>query len=289
MLLKFFVHLAIVLLAIAISASPARCAEWVHLRSAPLPPSAFQIRLAQQHGESAPAPEPGIEIAAWLDKPAGAGPFPAVVFLHGCLGATEAGLRLIGERTVSWGYVYLGIDSFGPRGIRQQFQEGLGATIAERARDAYGALDYLARLPFVDPNRIALMGASQRAIVTLFAIERNDGPELSDRHFKAAIAEYPCCLRGGGSVALLVPTLVLVGELDDWTPARFCRDMVERLAPNSAPVKLVIYPGAYHAFNAVSLKGHPRTYDGHRMEYNEAAANAANWEMKQFLAECLGQ
>ena len=62
---------------------------------------------------------------------------------------------------------------------------------------------------------------------------------------------------------MTVPTLILIGELDDWTLAKDCRNMVGRprrlgnIAHRSnqgVPIKLVVYPGAYHGFDASNLK-----------------------------------
>src|SRR6266511_194461 len=54
------------------------------------------------------------EISATLVRPAGEGPFPAVVQLHGC-----GGLQAQSYRWARWladrGYVALVVDSFGPR------------------------------------------------------------------------------------------------------------------------------------------------------------------------------
>ena len=56
---------------------------------------------------------------------------------------------------------------------------------------------------------------------------------------------------------MTVPTLILIGERDDWAPAQECRNMVDgrddwgisRSSGEGAPVRLVVYPGAYHAFD----------------------------------------
>ena len=58
---------------------------------------------------------------------------------------------------------------------------------------------------------------------------------------------------------MTVPILILIGEADDWTLAQECRNMVEgrddwgisRHKGGGAPIKLVVYPNAYHAFDAV--------------------------------------
>ena len=57
---------------------------------------------------------------------------------------------------------------------------------------------------------------------------------------------------------MTVPTLILIGELDDWTLAEECRNMVDgrddwgisRQKGQGVPIKLVVYPGAYHGFDA---------------------------------------
>lgn len=51
--------------------------------------------------------------------------------------------------------------------------------------------------------------------------------------------------------------------------------MIARLSGKGAPLRLLVYPGTHHAFNAVSLRDRPLTYLGHRLEYNEVADRAA--------------
>ena len=46
-----------------------------------------------------------------------------------------------------------------------------------------------------------------------------------------------------------MPTLILIGERDDWNFARDCRDMMARRKTFSAPMRLVVYPEAQHSFN----------------------------------------
>ena len=94
---------------------------------------------------------------------------------------------------------------------------------------------------------------------------------------------------------MTVPTLILIGASDDWTPAQECRDMVEgrdgfgisREKGTGVPAKLVIYPGAYHAFDLPTLQI-PRNYLGHRLEYDEAAAAQSIEAVHDFLASMIG-
>jgi alpha-beta hydrolase superfamily lysophospholipase len=82
---------------------------------------------------------------------------------------------------------------------------------------------------------------------------------------------------------LTIPTIILIGELDDWTPAKDCERWMERRAGKGAPVKLVIYPGAYHAFNVAAFRDGMRSY-GHWVKYDADAALRSVLEVHDFLA-----
>ncbi|MDP1962963.1 MAG: dienelactone hydrolase family protein, partial [Reyranella sp.] len=154
-----------------------------------------------------------------------------------------------------------------------------------RVMDAFGALLYLARLPFIDPDRIAVLGYSQGGEVALSAVKLGGIGTLFERQFRAAVAYYPYCevSMGGASV----PTVVLIGELDDITSARQCQEMMARRSGDGAALRLVVYPGAHHAFNSVRLRGKPEYFFGH-LEYNEAADHAAHQEMLTVLRQAFG-
>ena len=61
---------------------------------------------------------------------------------------------------------------------------------------------------------------------------------------------------------MTVPTLILIGELDDWTPAKECRNLAEgrddwgisREKGKGIPIELIVYPGAYHDFDVPQLR-----------------------------------
>jgi len=104
----------------------------------------------------------GDHIQGYLAKPEGAGPFPAVIGLHGCAGMPDTTKRKLVDELVGWGYVVLLVDSFATRGIEHACTGGGFSDIAGMRRsDAYGALAFLARQTFVDPQRVAAVGFSQ--------------------------------------------------------------------------------------------------------------------------------
>lgn len=278
---------AVLLVALSLLLPVSVVAETVRFRSATTPPTPLQQRLARELGQPI-AEQPSEEIAGELYRPPGNGPFPAVVVLHGCAGRGPRDTEdLLGARYLAHGYAMLIVDSFGPRGIGERCTDFSPGPPVDREMDAYGGLLYLASLPFVDPDRISVVGYSQGAMVALSTVTLGGTETLFDRHFRTAIAYYPLCGSLTGAVA--IPTLILIGELDDWTPARDCRAMMARRTGEGAPLRLVVYPGAYHAFNATSLRDKPKSLFGHRLEYNEAADSAALAETFAALHDAFGR
>src|SRR5215472_13707557 len=96
-----------------------------------------------------------------------AGPYPAVVVLHGCGGFSSHSAQ-IADKLGSWGYAALTVDSLGPRGIASRC--GGGGSL-DQAFDAYAALRYLSRLDFVDPARVGVLGNSMGGFSVLYAVD----------------------------------------------------------------------------------------------------------------------
>ncbi|HTS93798.1 MAG TPA: dienelactone hydrolase family protein [Stellaceae bacterium] len=229
------------------------------------------------------APE---QIPATILKPDGNGPFPAIVMLHDCsgLGPRSSGApRRWADFLAPMGYVVIMPDSFSTRG----FPEGVCAapldTPLEQMRrtypiqrlyDAYAALAYLRAQPFVDGKHIGVMGGSHGGSSTLISmVEPAAGLLAAEKRsgFVAGIALYPGCSdrygawsarrefgEYGPAVAFdgiyrpIGPLLILVGEKDDWTPAKDCEALAERSRAAGLPVEIVVYPGARHSFDSAA-------------------------------------
>jgi dienelactone hydrolase len=201
------------------------------------------------------------EITATLVRPAGEGPFPAVVQLHGC-----GGLEAQSYRWARWfaqhGYVALVMDSFGPRHVNGDCRSGPDEPpVTARFDDAFGALRYLQSLPYIRGDRVAAVGWSQGGVYAMAVINgpsleraKKRGVELPAPGFAAGIGIYP-----GGCLSLLNeqaihPLLVLIGGADDWTPAATCARMVDAMRARGADATIVVYPGAYHYFDVEGQK-----------------------------------
>jgi len=220
----------------------------------------------------------------------GSGPSPAIVLLHGCNGGWRQLDARWGPRLASWGYVTLTIDRFESRGIRSTCTSG--APLAT-AHDAYRALAFLARHPAVDPDRVAVIGFSQGAWLALLSVERGGIERSATEKFRAAIGFYPPCL--GFKDDMTVPTLIMVGELDDWTPAGECRNLAEgrddwgisREKGKGVPIDLIVHPGAYHDFDIPELAT-PRQLLGHHLEFSKAALDRSIDALRKFLYATIG-
>jgi dienelactone hydrolase len=259
----------------------AQAEQLVKFESAPYIAGQIQQRQAIERGETLAKLSATIE--GYLSKPDGAGPFPAIIYLHGCSGLSKNTRARVADLMMGWGYVSLAVDSFASRGIKEACNGGM----PPRQADALGALRYLSSLSFVDPKRIAVVGSSQGGIVALRLASTNDVKLFDipdDLKFKAAVAYYPLC--GVASQRLSIPTVILIGELDDWTPAKDCEHWMVWRAGKGAPVKLVIYPGAYHAFDVPTLRSGIRLF-GHWLKYDADAAARSVSEMHDFLASQL--
>jgi dienelactone hydrolase len=251
--------------------------ELVRFESTPFRASQIQDRLARERGETLRVTADAID--GYLSKPEGNGPFAAIVYLHGCAGLSENVRKNIARLTTGWGYVSLAVDSFAPRGIKDQCTH----LAPYRLGDALAALSYLSRLSFVDSQRIAVVGSSQGAQVALkLASTYEKTFDLShDLKFIAAVAYYPPC--GTITEDLMLPALILIGERDDWTPARDCELWTTWQLNRGAPAKLVVYPGAYHAFDVSALADGMERF-GHWLKYDASATAASVQEMQSFLA-----
>ena len=177
------------------------------------------VQVAPHRGASSPTNSGSAPpLLGFLARPNGAGPHPAVVLLHWCSGFTDHDTQAA-AMLKSWGYVALALDSLGDANMCERS----GGDVAELL-DAYVALHYLSTQDFVEPDSVAVMGYSMGGGAALNAIEKGTFEQMQATHFRAAVAYYPIC--AGNSGDMTAPTLILIGDKDDWTPASACRDMV---------------------------------------------------------------
>lgn len=225
--------------------------------------SDLPIRTTAPNGAADPIP-------AAVERPEGAGPFPAVVILHDCsgVGPRSSGAPARWSRElVARGYMVVVPDSFTTRGRPDGVCTDASPARADvspsrRVHDAYAALAYARSLPYVDGRRVGLMGGSHGGTTTLQAMTAPEsaGEALAAEKrggFLAAVALYPSCRvplgRWGGDAGVyraIAPVLILIGDKDDWTPAEPCRRLAASALPADPPVAIRVYPGAHHSFDS---------------------------------------
>lgn len=220
---------------------------------------------ALQRVDLQPLPSGVVLHAHWLPAE-GAERRPAVLALHGCGGlyAKEGGLaaryRETADRLHAAGYAVLMPDSFGSRGLRDVCQtryRDRSVDVAQRVQDARAALVWLAAQPQVDARHIGVLGWSNGATTTLNLLEqRLTRPEPGEPAIAGAAVFYPGCglLAKRQAVLEAAPLLMLLGALDDWTPAQPCVDFARSLQARSGggDITVKVYDNSYHGFDGTA-------------------------------------
>ncbi len=213
-------------------------------------------------------PADNVTLHGTLYRPEGDGPFPAVVAMHDCGGLIRRPAmqtQLYNEWAnllVGKGFVVLFPDSFGSRGLGPQCREANRKVHARRERvaDANAARRWLQTQGYVKADHISLLGWSHGGVATLWTVRPTAVPHDGGADFRSAVAFYPSCRRLRETAwSARVPTLILIGGADDWTPASACQQMVAGARGRSARAEIVVYPGAYHEFDRANAPIRLRT------------------------------
>jgi dienelactone hydrolase len=210
-------------------------------------------------GERVKLPGEEVNLNGMLFRPAGPGPFPAVVALHGCgglwdrVGGLSARHADWGNRLAQAGLIVLMPDSFGSRGLGSQCgtKESRVRASRERVADALAARRWLQARADVKPRRVSLLGWANGGATVLAAIRTDRSPADGQPDFAKAVAFYPGCRVQAESPTFeaRVPALLLIGEADDWTPVAPCDRLVKAARGRGENFEIVIYPGALHDFD----------------------------------------
>jgi dienelactone hydrolase len=239
-----------------------------------------------------PVKDPAVkESAGALVKPEGGGPFPVVVYIPAC-GGPNFPLELQQEK--SWierlrakGIATLIVDPFVPRGLEQgncdkvltvlkdvqDKNEAVLQILKQGGDDAVAAVKAVKAMPDIDPKKVFLMGFSYGATASLYAT----GPKSTgdrDTDIAGVVAYFPLC---DDKAEASVPTLIMIGEKDDWTgPVASCEAL-----KGKKNYEVVVYPGATHAFTMQFDK--PIEFAGHKLAYDEAATKQAAERAEAFI------
>lgn len=211
-------------------------------------------------------------------RPDAPGPHPAVVFVSGCDGFVPPLAPALYERRAehlrAQGHIVIFADYLGRRGLKTCAGP---VTHGDAARDLVSAATWLRSQAAVDHSRITAMGWSYGARAVLVALAEHTEKQLV---FSRAVVYYPDC-RALEPWKATLPVLMLLGGGDDMTPAKPCQEAAKGVAAPAA-VKIVVYPGALHAFDVPELPAKMR-YGFGTIGYHPDAAASARKEVDQFL------
>jgi dienelactone hydrolase len=207
-----------------------------------------------------------------VTKPAGEGPFPAALLYSGCDGPKD-NLDRWADMLNAHGWAAIVVDSHAPRRyadfeIWRLICAGQMFMGSERAGDVLVSLDDARSMPFVDPGRIVLVGASHGgwAIMDLLALDPPrrlpfnlsalpaDSPADPLAGVVGTVLLYPYCgsanraARAGGWRRQL-PALFVLSADDAIADPDDCRAIANALRDKGAKVEILMLEGVTHGFD----------------------------------------
>jgi len=225
-----------------------------------------------------------LTVSGVLLRPHGKGPFPAIVLNHGYIDpgyyVTGQGLAREQDRLAREGFVVLHTDYRGHAASSPASELDMETRLGY-ARDAINAVHALRRLPYVDDDRLAMLGRSMGGGVTMDALVAQPGlvdaavlyasvssdfldnlrrwtlperPEearaLFDRFGRPGRADgfYEDLSPRTYFDRITEPVLMFHGTSDDSCPVRWSHTTHRLMRADGVDARLVVYPGEEHAF-----------------------------------------
>jgi dienelactone hydrolase len=182
---------------------------------------------------------------------------PAMIILHGSGGISDGRELTYGEKFNSLGMYALVIDSYLSRGVdkmphaRRLFEISFFA----QAADALAGLNHIAGINEIDGSKIGVIGFSFGGVTSYLLNFDNLIDKLSktkDR-FAANISLYGTCQFSFEAPKLSkIPFLFVIGEKDESLDLEACQKKFTKLEKKDPNSKILIIPGAHHAWEVNS-------------------------------------
>lgn len=176
--------------------------------------------------------------------------FPLIIGVAGSLGWRKHHYEYM-KMFQEMGFATFELNSFQSRNITSTVGSQVEITTAAMIVDAYRAFEKLAKHPNIDKDRVSITGWSLGGAVTLFSAWKPVKEAItSDLKFASHLAFYPPCFFDPENTEFTdSPIHILIGELDNWTPADPCLNFVNKISKNSN-VDLTIYANSHHSFDS---------------------------------------
>jgi dienelactone hydrolase len=214
-----------------------------------------------------------------VDRPAGDGPFPAVILVPACRGFSDPVLRSRYEHAArelkALGFVVAHADYLA---AVEAADCELVMDPAQAAADVLRAARHLQALPFVKPDAVNAIGWSIGGGLVLGMLEQVSTAGESPVSAVVAYSPYLTLRRVWTAD---VPVLILCTLQDEVAPCARTDALLAEM-PQRPHVRHVKLPEGLHAFDARDVAPHVAT-SGRRIGYHEASAKAAWTEVLGFL------
>jgi carboxymethylenebutenolidase len=181
-----------------------------------------------------------IRLDAYLPR-AASGRFPAVIALHGAGGGVP-GMEPYASLLASHGFAVYLLHYFDRTGIQSADKPTILRSFPLWMKTLWDATSFVASQPAVDAERIALLGFSLGAYLSL-------ANSAIDHRIKAVVEFF-----GGMPKEMkffmrrLCPVLILHGDADPTVPVEEAYQLQMLLEKKDIPYELKIYSGAGHGF-----------------------------------------
>ncbi len=224
---------------------------------------------------------------------------PALILFHTCGGISEH-IQYWAQEALKEGYVVLTPN--GMRGLQSDCGSPSKIPNALFLKDTLDGAAHLAKLPYVDAQRIGVVGFSKGAFVATWLASPSVAQAIlpSAPRPAAYVGLYGFCglppTKGRPQGAILLqpdtdrPLLMLMGGQDTETPPDSCLTMLPELQQKKAPVQWHLYPNATHCWDCKEKDGFSKiAFNGQRVTYrfDASVTQDSRERVFGFLAQAL--
>lgn len=187
----------------------------------------------------------------YLPKPCSVQKMPAVIIQHGSGHPKIAWYKKLSKVFNENGIITLVPDSMTRRGISETSKDQSKLSKATRLYDTFSAFRFLQEIECVDPSRVGITGYSFGGIIARDSVEKVLADKLGNGFFyKASLPVYPSCQANfKNTLPTNTKVHLLLAELDDYTPARYCIEDSKIKKSKGWNMDVTVLEGAHHGFN----------------------------------------
>ena len=174
------------------------------------------------------------------------------------------------------------LQSFKSRGVTSTVGTQNTVTIPMVILDSYRALEKLSEYSMIDIENVAITGWSLGGGVSLFSGWKPLMDAINSEYtFAAHLPMYPPCFAEPSILDFTdSPIHIQIGELDEWTPADACLDLVNLMQDNGVNINITVYEGAHHSFDRdsdIAIAENGYSFKDCRFKMNDDGAILMNY------------